>query len=319
MSHEVVTLTLNPSIDKSTAVENVVAERKLRCDAPVLEPGGGGLNVARALAKLGRPSLALYLAGGPTGAMLDDLLTREGIDHRGLPTAGWTRENFSAFERSTGQLYRFGMPGPAIAPEEWERVLATIDALDPAPRFVVASGSIPPGVPPDFYAQMSRRLRRRGIRFVLDTSGDALRAAVEEGVGALKMNLNELAGLVGAAALGNAEIEHAARDLVARGRADLVVVSLGPAGAAFATAEGFERIMSPTVAVASTVGAGDSMVAGLVHAVLEGRPFREVVRFGIATGTAAVMTPGSELCRREDVDALFSVLMHEADAATTAT
>jgi 6-phosphofructokinase 2 len=311
MSHEVVTLTLNPSVDKSSTVDNVMAEKKLRCAEPEYEPGGGGLNVARALHKMGRASLALYLAGGPTGDTLDMLLTREGINHRPVRTSGWTRENLAVFEISSGQLYRFGMPGPRAADAEWTSLLAELDQMEPAPRVVVASGSLPPGVPPDFYARLSRRLRERDTRLVLDTSGEPLRAAVEEGVSALKMNLAELTQWAGQNIIGNADIEDAARGLIERGKAELVVVSLGAQGAAFATARSYERIMSPTVPVQSTVGAGDSMVAGLVHAWLVGRPFHEVVRYGVAAGTAAVMTPGSELCRLEDVDKLFGILMAE--------
>jgi 6-phosphofructokinase 2 len=309
---KIATLTMNPAIDKSSAVNQVVAEWKLRCDSPVYEPGGGGINVSRAIGKLGGDSVAFYPAGGLAGRMLIDLLDREGLQHRAMSIAGVTRENFTVLEKSTGRQYRFGMPGPALQEEEWRRCLEEITPLLPKIDYLVASGRLPPGVPPDFYGQLAKLAREQNTRLIVDTSGEALRLAVEEGVFLIKPNLREFAELMGRESVEGLEEERLARELVATGRSQAVVVSLGAAGVLAASAEGVEQVRAPLVPIISKVGAGDSTVAGMVLALARGRSWREAVRFGVAAGAAAVMTPGTELCRREDAERLYAQLMHRS-------
>lgn len=309
---KIATLTMNPAVDKSSAVNQVVAEWKLRCDSPVYEPGGGGINVSRAMGKLGGDSVAFYPAGGLAGRMLIDLLDGEGLQHRAMSIAGVTRENFTVLEKSTGRQYRFGMPGPTLQEAEWRRCLEEILPLLPEIDYLVASGALPPGVPPDFYGQLARLAREHNTRLVVDTSGEALRLAVEEGVFLIKPNLREFAELMGRESVDGLEEERLARELVAAGRSEAVVVSLGAAGVLAASAEGAERVRAPLVPIISKVGAGDSTVAGLVLALARGRSWPEAVRFGVAAGAAAVMTPGTELCRREDVERLYAQLMHRS-------
>ena len=309
---KIATLTMNPAVDKSSAVNQVVAEWKLRCDSPVYEPGGGGINVSRAMGKLGGDSVAFYPAGGLAGRMLIDLLDGEGLQHRAMSIAGVTRENFTVLEKSTGRQYRFGMPGPTLQEAEWRRCLEEILPLLPEIDYLVASGALPPGVPPDFYGQLARLAREHNTRLVVDTSGEALRLAVEEGVFLIKPNLREFAELMGRESVDGLEEERLARELVAAGRSEAVVVSLGAAGVLAASAEGTERVRAPLVPIISKVGAGDSTVAGLVLALARGRSWPEAVRFGVAAGAAAVMTPGTELCRREDVERLYAQLMHRS-------
>ena len=201
----IVTLTVNPCIDESTVVDQVVADRKLRCGPPRYEPGGGGINVARAVRRLGGDALAIYPAGGPAGDLLASLLEREGVAHRPLPIAGWTRENLNVLEESTGRQFRFVLPGPQLARGEWEKLLEEVEGLRPFPSFVVASGSLPPAVPTDFFARVARLTRERGGRFVLDTSGEAARVALEEGVYLVKPSLREFQHLTG---LSDAEESH---------------------------------------------------------------------------------------------------------------
>lgn len=302
----IVTVTLNPALDVSTSVDRVVAERKLRCGPPHADPGGGGLNVSRAIRELGGESLALYLAGGPTGERLHELLEQAGVGHRALPTAGATRENVTVTETSTALQFRFQMPGPRVEPTEWQGVLEALDRLSPRPAYLVASGSLPPGVPDDFYARAGRAAAGIGARVVLDTSGAALRVAVESGgIHLIKPNLRELEQLASRQALDEAGQEAAAEEIVAAGRCDVVVVSLGAAGALVVSAEGRTRMRAPTVPIRSKVGAGDSTVAGLVLALARGLPLAEAARFGVAAGAAAVMTAGTELCRRTDVERLY--------------
>ena len=269
------------------------------------EPGGGGINVARAIRHLGGQCRALHFCGGPTGDVLRALLDLERIEHAPMAIKGWTRQSVTIVETATGQQYRFVMPGPTFAEEEWRGALAHVAELQATPDLIVASGSLPPGVPDDFYGQLARIVRAQGSRLILDTSGRALAAALEAGVFLVKPSLRELRTVAGGDLADEVEQEAAAKRLVASGGAEVVVVSLGTAGVLFVTQAGYERLHSPTVPVRSKVGAGDSMVAGITLGLARDYDLRDAVRLGIAAGAAAVMTPGTELCRGEDAERLF--------------
>lgn len=301
----IVTMTLNPAIDKSSSVAHVTAERKLYCKPPRFEPGGGGVNVSRAIKKLGGESLLLYPVGGLTGKMLQKLLDREGLSHRPFPIEGLIRESLVVLEESTGRQYRFGMPGPEFQEQEWKQFLAALSIMDPAPEFLVASGSLPPGVPADFYARVARVGKEKGAKVIIDVSGEAMKKALDEGVYLIKPNVREFRELVGKEIKEEARIKAEARKMIESGRCELLVISLGAAGALMVSKEVVERIPPPTVPIVSKVGAGDSMVAGIVLSLARGRSPRESVLFGVAAGAAAVMTPGTELCRRDDAERLF--------------
>jgi 6-phosphofructokinase 2 len=302
---KIVAFTMNPAIDKSSSVDHVVPERKLYCKPPLFQPGGGGVNVSRAINKLGGESLLLYPAGGLTGKRLQELLDEEGLDHRPFPIEGMIRESLVILEESTGQQYRFGMPGPKLRKKEWERFLQELEAMEPSPDYVVASGSLPPGVPPDFYARVARAGKKRGAKAIIDVSGKALKAALEEGVFLIKPNVREFRELVGKEVKEETLIKAEAQKMVKSGRCEVLVISLGAAGALVVSEDFAEHILSPTVPIVSKVGAGDSMVAGIALSLARGKPLRESVLFGVAAGSAAVMTPGTELCRREDAERLF--------------
>jgi 6-phosphofructokinase 2 len=306
---EIVTLTLNPAIDESTSVDHVVADRKLRCRAPRLEPGGGGINVSRAIRRLGGDSLAIYVAGGPAGNLLYSLLDKEGISQRPLEIETWTRENLNIYEESSGRQFRFVFPGPALSDEDWSRCLKEIESLHPPPAFIVASGSLPPGVPDDFYARLARWARRAGTRMVLDASGPALARALEEGVFLVKPSLREFQALSGLADAEESHLRWEAAKLIAGGRCEGLVLSLGNAGILLVTPREAERIFPPTVPVQSSVGAGDTLLAGIVLRLRMGRPLAEAARFGVAAAAAAVMRPGTELCRREDAERLYEQML----------
>ncbi|PDV97864.1 1-phosphofructokinase family hexose kinase [Candidatus Chloroploca asiatica] len=309
----IVTLTMNPSVDVSTDVDHVMPEHKLRCSAARFEPGGGGINVSRALRNLGEESLALYTAGGMRGAMLHDLLDHEHVSHRALGVAEPTRESFAVLETNSGQQFRFNLPGPTLSEPEWRACLEALASITPVPTFIVASGSLPLGVADNFYAEVAAFGRTIGARVIVDTSGAALQAAVDASLFLIKPNLRELALLVGRSLDDETEVERAALELVSSGRTTVVVVSLGAAGALLATGTTCERLRSPTVPIRSKVGAGDSMVAGIVAGLVRGLDLREAVRFGVAAGAAAVMTPGSELCRRDDTERLYRYVRREAE------
>lgn len=304
----ILTLTPNPAIDLNASVERVEPDRKLSCQNPTRDPGGGGVNVSRAIRILGGDSLALWAKGGVTGELLDQLLDREGIRHRPIPIRGDTRENLHIHETSTGRMYRFGMPGPVLSESDADAILQELRRLDPRPTYVVASGGLPPGIGAGLYAEIAGLVAGWGSRMVLDSSGEPLRQALEGGpVYLVKPNLRELAWLEGRPLDGDADVEQAARRLVSTGRVGAVVVSMGPAGAVVVTYEGLiEHVAAPPVPAQSRIGAGDSMVAGIVMSLARGESLAEAARFGVATGTAAVMTPGTQLCRRTDTQRLFA-------------
>lgn len=307
----IATLTMNPTLDKSASIDRVVPDEKLRCHSIRREPGGGGINVARAIKKLDGESTALYSSGGPPGQIIQNLLYDEGLDHRPIQIENWTREGLTVLEESTGQQFRFNLPGPTLHEAEWKRCLSELEALDPLPDYVVASGSLPGGVPHDFFARVAQMVKEANSRFVLDTStNEALQIAAEEvGVYLIKPNLREFRKLVGRELEKEEEQEAAALDLVERGHSQVVVISLGAAGVLLATKDGTEHIRAPTVHIKSKVGAGDSTVAGIVLSLARGEPLRKAILFGVAAGAAAVMTPGTELCRLEDTQELYKNLL----------
>ncbi len=302
---KIVTLTMNPAVDKSSRVDHVVAERKLRCQPPSYEPGGGGINVSRAIRNLGGDSLAVYPSGGAPGQLFRDLLDHEKINHHSITIKGWTRQNLMIYETNSGQQFRFGMPGPELSRDEGQACLDRILEQETAPEFVVASGSLPPGVSDDFYGTVARRCREKNISLILDTSKQPLRSAIESGVFLIKPNLNELHTLAGRRLENETEQEALARRLIEQKKSRYVVVSLGAAGVLAVSEQGARRLRAPTVPIESKVGAGDSTVAGMVLKLAEGWPFMDAVRYGVAAGAAAVMTPGSELCRRSDTESLY--------------
>ncbi len=306
----IITLTLNPTIDKSSSVDRVVPEHKLRCDAPRYEPGGGGINVSRAIRNLGGTAKTFYLAGGYDGERLRELLDAEEIDHQPVSIEGATRQNLIIYEEGTGQQYRFGMPGPEISEAEWKNCLDVLTGMDEPPDFLVASGSLPPGVPKDFYVRLARKSKEMGTKLVLDTSGEPLSLAVhKEGLFMVKPNLKELKDIAGEPAFDDeSHMEKLAQEIIEDGGSEVIVMSLGAAGAMFVSKDGCERLRAPTVSIQSKVGAGDSMVAGIVLSLARGMSMKEAVRFGVASGAAAVMTPGTELCSREDTERLYEAI-----------
>ena len=298
---DIVTLTINPAVDIFVNVARVEPTAKMRCSAPKRDPGGGGINVARVVHRLEGSVAAIYPTGGAIGKLLHRLLDREGIDSIVTPSHVETRENFTAFEQETGLQYRFVLPGSPLHPPEWEAVLDKLANLTDKPRIVVASGSVPPGVPNDIYADVARRVRKLGAKMVIDTSGPALAAALAEGVTLIKPNQNELSDLAGEGVDSDADRVAACRKLIDAGRTQMVALTLGEEGAILVTRERALRAEPMRIEVASAVGAGDSFLGGLVTALAKDAPLEEAFRLAVAAGSAAVMSPGTELCSDDDV------------------
>lgn len=309
----IVTVTPNPSVDLSTTVERIVPVYKLRGTSQRRDPGGGGINVARVVTRLGGDVRAIYPAGGAMGDLLQRLLDGEGISSDILPIAGETREDFFVNEIATGQQYRFILPGPRLDEHEWKACLAAVAALDPFPRFLVASGSLPDGVPDDFYAQLARIVRQRGASMILDTSGAALAAAVAEGVDLIKPNLREMRELCGGASEEPAAWEAAAKTLVKNGRASIVALTMGHRGATLVTREGVWRAKPLAITPLSAVGAGDSFLGVLVFHLAAGAAPADGFRQAVAAGAAALINPGTGLCQPADIARLMRDVVIEAD------
>jgi 6-phosphofructokinase 2 len=302
---DIVTITINPAVDIFVNVDDVEATRKMRCSAPKRDPGGGGINVARAAYRLGSHVAAIYPTGGAIGKLLQRLIEREGITSIVTPSHVETRENFTAYEESTGEQYRFVLPGATLHRAEWEACLERLESLPDKPKFVVASGSLPPGVPDDFFARVVQRAKRLGAKTVVDTSGAALKAALAEGVTLIKPNLVELMDFLARPLDNDADCIAACRRLVADGCAQAVALTLGEQGALLVTATQAWRAQPMAIGMVSTVGAGDSFLGGMVSALAAGKPLEQAFRVAVAAGSAAVLSPGTELCRETDVKRLL--------------
>jgi len=308
---KIVTLTLNPALDKSTSTERLVPEQKLRCVNLQIDPGGGGINVSKGIKKLGGNSTAVFPAGGQNGERLQALLRDRQIEMSVQEVADETRENISVTENASNIQYRFTLVGPDLSVADADACLQRISDLKP--EYLVVSGSLPNGLPTDYYQKVAVFSKKIGARLILDTSGAAMQAAVGEGVFLLKPNLGELSALVGETQLEINQVDDAALEIIGKNICEVVVVSMGAQGALLVTKDGFEHIPAPMVLKKSTVGAGDSMVAGMVWALSEKKSYREMAQLGVACGSAATMNLGTQLFKAEDAWRLFEWLKAYGD------
>ena len=309
--HRVATLTLNPAIDGACEAEAVFPTHKIRTHAERYDPGGGGINVARVLARLGEKVEVVYLSGGATGALLDELLDQNGLERHAIPIHDHTRQSLAVYERSTEKEFRFVPDGPLVAESEWRAAFDHCAGLDNG--WLVASGSLPRGVPVDFYAQLVRATAGREVKLVVDTSGPALGAAIAAGGDAARLWLvkpsqGEFEALIGRKLDGPEAVGRAALELVRSGKVAHVAVTLGHEGAVLAHEGGVTVRPALDVTVKSATGAGDSFVAGMVHGFLRGEDAEGAFRWGMAAGTAAVLNPGTDLAHPEDVARMWAAL-----------
>jgi 6-phosphofructokinase 2 len=302
----IVTLTVNPALDKSTHLRGLVPEQKIRCDAPRYDAGGGGINVSKAIARLEGESLAVFTSGGPAGAIIEELLTNESIAIDPIAVQNWTRESFVAVDDNTNSQYRFGFPGAPISEMEKESILNKMASIKA--EYLVLSGSLNDGLASNFYQQIAEIAKKANIKVIADTSGESLQKVVETGVYMIKPNVGELAKLVGVERLEMEEVNEAAKKIITQGGTEIVVVSLGPQGAVLVTKDSYDYVPAPNVAKKSTVGAGDSMVGGMVWALSQNKNLKEVLRWGVACGSAATMNEGTQLFKIEDAKRLFEWL-----------
>lgn len=306
----ILTFTPNPALDIYTTVEKVTPDDKLRCKAPTQDPGGGGVNVSRVIKRLGGESTAIYAKGGYTGEMFYDLLAKEQVKQDPVTIKNELRQNFAVTETSTGKLYRFGMPGAALETTEADELLKKIDQY-PKTEYLVASGSLPPGVSKDFYAEVSKRAKKQQVKFVVDTSGEALSEVLKEGAFLIKPNIRELQDLIGKPATNREEQKALLLYVLKNFKVEVIVASLGAKGALLATKGKVQHFPAPRVENISSIGAGDSMVAGMVYSLSQGDTIKKAVLMGLACGSATIKSPGTELLIKEDVDLFYKMLISQ--------
>jgi 6-phosphofructokinase 2 len=308
---KILTLTMNPAIDKSAVVKQIEPSKKLRCQKPVFTPGGGGINVARAIHNIGGEVKTIYPAGGSTGDMLEQLLEKGSIQQCRIKTKSWTRENLAIIEETTNNQYRFEMPGAPLDEHETAQSLETVLKESHTADFLVASGSLPPGVPDDFYAQLAKKTLGTHLKCIVDTSGKSLKRLKGSGLFLLKPNLREFREFTGLELLNEEDQKRAGLELVNNGTCEALVLSLGADGVLLVTHDFQVKLRSPKVAVKSRIGAGDSTVAGIVLGLTKDMDLKEAVMFGIACGASTVMAPGNELCQKSDVERIFKQMTEE--------
>jgi len=308
----IATLTANPAIDISTSVERIAPFHKLRCTEARRDPGGGGINVARVLRRFGLDAKAIFPSGGSVGQLLQQLVKEEGIESLSTPIPGETREDFTVTEQASGGQFRFVLPGPALSEEECQALLDALDRLEPRPGFVVASGSLPAGAPIDLFARAAGIAAANGAKMVIDTSGPALAAALSHPLYLVKPNLREFRELVQAPVDTEAQRVKAARELIEAKNIGMIALTLADEGALLVTRKEAWRGRAPKVKPVSTVGAGDSFLGAMISRLILGRSHEDALRFAVAAGTAALLSPGTDLCRPEDVDRLLPQVSIEA-------
>ncbi len=299
---QVLTVTFNPALDVSISLDRLVPDRKLRAELARREPGGGGVNVSRVLHRLGVATSAFVVVGGPVGDELVGLLRADGVRVDDFVIDGNTRESLAVSEISTNSQYRISLPGPSIGRlDELRNAVAAAGSDVP---IAVFSGSLPPGMPPEIFASLVEGVSNETVTIV-DTSGPALELVARRCPVIVKPSQRELAQLVGWEPSTTEQIEQAVAEVIGWGAVRAVVASRGPSGVLLMSSDGATRwFRPPPVRPVSTVGAGDSMIAGIAASLLQHRQLDDAVVFGVAAGTAAVLTAGSELCDPADVDRL---------------
>ena len=297
---DILTITLNPALDVLTTIDKVSDTHKMRCGPTLKHPGGGGVNVARVLHRLGANCVSVYLAGGVTGERHHKLMSAEKVRCHVIPIAEETRESFTAHETSSGNDFRFVLPGPHVSASEYEACFDYVAQHMPK-KFLVISGGLAPGVPENFYARLTPLAKQHNVRVVLDANVPALAETLKVGVYLFKPSLRELRDLTGLDLPDEEAQIAAAQQLIHNGQAEIVAVSLGVDGAMVISTDQVWRGGAIQVHVQTTVGAGDSFVAGMVWALCRGDSLLRAFQYGMASGAAALLAPGTSLSQANDV------------------
>ncbi len=300
----IATVTLNPSLDKIVTVEELVIDEANRWTSLRLDPGGKGVNVSRVIHELGGDTVAYGFMGGIDGETLKHLLKQQEVPFDFTSIKGDIRSNFIISDLETHRQTRIDAPGPRIMRHELQKLIQKVTHIHPKPDFIVFAGSVPPGIPADIYRQLIDRAKNSGIKTVLDSDDAWLKEGIEAKPNVIKPNVHEAEELLGTELRDEAAIVEAVKTLVKRG-IEIATISRSKHGLIVANGEKVLKATPPKVEIRSTVGAGDSAIAGLVLKLSQGHGIDEASRWAVAAGTAATLTPGTELCRREDVERLL--------------
>ncbi|MEX0301850.1 MAG: 1-phosphofructokinase family hexose kinase [Leisingera sp.] len=305
---QILTITLNPAVDLATAIERVIAGPKLYCKTPRVDPGGGGVNAARAIRKLGGQVTALVAVGGAMGEQLLQLLAVEDVLALAVHMEGETRQSFAVTDETTGEQFRFSVPGEVMNSADGARLLSAIKQAAPRDGYVVLSGGVTPGLDDDFPQQILQAIAPRTDKLIVDTSKSALArllTAPGKPVHVLRLDQREAEQAAGQS-LGTVEDSlDFAQGLIARGVARIVAGGRGAEGSVLATSGQRFFCRSPQVAVQSKIGAGDAFTGALTLALSRGEPLDQALRWGVAAAAATVGTEGTALFERGQVEALL--------------
>lgn len=304
---KIITITFSPCIDKSATVKSLVPEKKLQCSKLKSEPGGGGINIARVLNKFGMETLAVFPSGGCNGKIFNALLEKQNVPSIIIDAQHETRENLVIVDQSAGQQFRFSMPASELSEKECKACLKAIENIKDI-DYIIASGSLPKTISAKVIRPLAALSRKKGAKFIVDTSGPALKSVLKNDLFMLKPNLAELAFLSDRKTIPVSQAEKAAKKIISLGHCETIVVSLGAKGAVLVTKTQSYRAVPPKIPVKSTIGAGDSMVAGMVYALAKGNSLEKSLCFGVACGAAATMNEGTALCSKKDAQTIFKII-----------
>lgn len=300
----IATVTFNPCLDRNILVHGLVIDDANRWTSTRLYPGGKGVDVSRAIHEMGGRTIAYGFVGGPDGQILEILLDEEGVPFSFTPIEQETRTNFIIYDSKTSQQTRIDAPGPHITTRELERFKRKMKDIYPRPKLLVAGGSLPPGLADDIYAELIQDARSFGLKTILDTEGQWLEEGIKARPYLVKPNVREAKGLLKRELGTEEDIIKGVLDIVAMG-VEIAVISRGADGIIAASREKIVKAVSPPLKVRSAVGAGDCTIAGLALRLARGQSLGEACRLAVAMGGATVITPGTELCHRDDVKALL--------------
>ena len=306
----IATVTLNPSLDETVTVEGLILDEANRWTSLRRDPGGKGINVSRVIHELRGKTTAYGFIGGIDGVALKHLLEKQHVPFDFIQIKENTRSNLIITNLKTYRQTRIDAPGPRVSRNELKNLIDKITNIKPKPDFIVFAGSVPPGVPKDIYRQLIEEVKRHGTKTVLDSDNDWLKEGIKAKPNVIKPNIHEAEELLEVKLKSEEAIARAAKALVARG-IETVVISRGKDGLIFADEDRVLKAVVPEVEIKSTVGAGDSAIAGLVLKLSRGEKSEEACRWAAAAGTAAALTPGTELCRRDDVKNLLPYIRVE--------
>lgn len=302
----ILSVTLNPSVDHALFLDELKLGDTNRIARTERDAGGKGVNLSRVVAELGAPTMATGFLGGGPGDYVRGVLDRQGVSHCFVQVQEDTRINFSVEDASGRPPTTFNERGPNVNEAELRLLFDEVRRRLPKVRWMALGGSLPPGVPVDAFADLIKIAREHGVRVALDADGEPLVHGLEAGPDFVKPNAKEASRALGHDIDTADDACAAAHELQARLHAahshhPIVVVSLGADGAVMACRDGVFRGYSPRVEVHSTIGSGDSLIAGMLWAIEERKPLEEALRWGLACGAATAASGGSEIARRPKI------------------